>query len=317
MADDYVLLKRYDESFAAYDKALEFKPELANAWLGRGNVFFNLERYDEAFASYDKALSLKPELAEAWHGRGRSQMSRGKLDEGRKDCEHALALGANKDAVTFDLARFGIIKTPSVLPRSFVIDLFDNYADRYDEHLVQQLKYDAPTKLFNLLRQYTKVNSVDILDLGCGTGLMGVQLRSIAKSLVGVDISQKMLDIAKRRAIYDDLICQEIIEFLNSQKQKHDLVISTDVFIYLGDLAQIFSQVHRNLNDNGYFCFSVESTNDGDYRLRETGRYQHSKSYLEQLALSFGFMVQAIEETVVRQESSTGVPGFLAIMRRL
>ena len=45
-------------------------PILAEAWLGRGNVFSELKRYDEAFAAYDKALALKPDLAEAWLGRG-------------------------------------------------------------------------------------------------------------------------------------------------------------------------------------------------------------------------------------------------------
>ena len=55
---------------AAYEKALVLKPDLAEAWLGRGNVFAELKRYDEASAAYDKALALKPDLAEAWLGRG-------------------------------------------------------------------------------------------------------------------------------------------------------------------------------------------------------------------------------------------------------
>ena len=52
-------LKRYEEAFAAYDKALTLKPDLAGAWLGRGNVFTQLKRYEEAFAAYDKALALE------------------------------------------------------------------------------------------------------------------------------------------------------------------------------------------------------------------------------------------------------------------
>jgi predicted O-linked N-acetylglucosamine transferase (SPINDLY family) len=68
--DGFTDLKCYDEAFAAYDKALAFKSDLAEAWFGRGNVFIGLKRYDEAFAAYDKALALRPDLASAWLGRG-------------------------------------------------------------------------------------------------------------------------------------------------------------------------------------------------------------------------------------------------------
>ena len=44
---------------AACDKALTLKPDLAEAWLGRGNIFNELKRYDDALAAYDKALTLK------------------------------------------------------------------------------------------------------------------------------------------------------------------------------------------------------------------------------------------------------------------
>ena len=309
-------MRRYDDALASFGKALALRPDFAEAWLGRGTVVTLLRRYDEAFAAYEKALTLGSDLAEAWLGRGRIQMHRGKLDEGRKDFERALTLGANEDVVTYDLARFGAIESLPALPRSVVADIFDNYAESFDEHLVQQLKYDAPANLFSLLRHYSQANSLDILDLGCGTGLMGVQLRSIAKSLVGVDLSQKMLDIAKGRALYDDLICREITEFLDDHTKKYDIVVSTDVLVYFGDLADIFSLVHRNLNDKGYFCFSVEAANTGDYHLRETGRYQHSRMYLKELAHRFGFREIVIKESVIREESMVAVPGFLAVMCR-
>ena len=66
-------LGRHDESLAtAYDQALALKPELAHAWLGRGNILGELKRHDQSLAAYDKALALNPGLAEAWLGRGRS-----------------------------------------------------------------------------------------------------------------------------------------------------------------------------------------------------------------------------------------------------
>ena len=63
-----VVLNRYEEALAAYDKALSIKPGSAGAWLGRGNVYLDLKPYDEAVAAYDKALSIERDLAEAHHG---------------------------------------------------------------------------------------------------------------------------------------------------------------------------------------------------------------------------------------------------------
>ena len=85
-------LKRHDEAFAAYDKALAMKPDLESAWLGRGNVFSELKRYDEAFAAYDKALALKPDLAEAWLGRGNVFYDLKRYDEAFAAYDKALAL---------------------------------------------------------------------------------------------------------------------------------------------------------------------------------------------------------------------------------
>ena len=63
-------LEQYDKAFAAYDAALASKTDLAGAWLGRGNVNFDLKRHPDALNAYDAALALKPDLAEAWLGRG-------------------------------------------------------------------------------------------------------------------------------------------------------------------------------------------------------------------------------------------------------
>ena len=85
-------LKRYDEAFAAYDKALALKPDLAEAWLGRGNVFYDLKRYDEASTAYDKALALKADLAEAWLGRGNVFYDLKRYDEAFAAYDKALSL---------------------------------------------------------------------------------------------------------------------------------------------------------------------------------------------------------------------------------
>ncbi len=88
--------RRYDELLAAYDKAATLRPDLAEAWLGRGNLLSELGRYDDASAAYDKALILKPDLATAWLGRAHI------LTE-RKRCEEALAAYDKAVALKADL----------------------------------------------------------------------------------------------------------------------------------------------------------------------------------------------------------------------
>ena len=60
-----------------YEKALALKPDLAEVWFGRGNVFYDLERHGDAYAAYDRALALDAGLAEAWFGRGTALKSAG------------------------------------------------------------------------------------------------------------------------------------------------------------------------------------------------------------------------------------------------
>jgi predicted O-linked N-acetylglucosamine transferase (SPINDLY family) len=93
-------LKRYDEAFAAYDKALGLKPDLAEAWLGRGNVFCDLKRYDEAFAAYDKALALKPDLFGAEGSRLHAKMHLCDWNNFDAEREHLISSVRNGNVIT-------------------------------------------------------------------------------------------------------------------------------------------------------------------------------------------------------------------------
>jgi len=63
-------LKRHGEALSSYDRAIELKPDCAEAWSNRGVALNYLKRHEEALASYDRAIELKPDYAEAWYDRG-------------------------------------------------------------------------------------------------------------------------------------------------------------------------------------------------------------------------------------------------------
>src|SRR5262249_50146641 len=277
-------LKRCDEALADYEKALSLTPDLAEAWVGRGNAYHDLKRYDDGLAAYDHAIALSPRFAQAWQCRGDALVALRRVDEAIAAYRQALALGGNAELIKYFLAALGAEPPPVVPPQHYIVDLFDAYADHFEQELVDKLKYRTPRVLAEAIKRFVPSHKLDIVDLGCGTGLLGEMLRPLAHTLTGVDLSAGMLDVARRRKIYDHLIASELVRCLETREKAYDLAVATDVFIYLGDLSPVFRAVQHALKAAGLFCFSVEATDVGDFVLRDTLRYAHSADYLRKLA---------------------------------
>ncbi len=73
--------KEYEAAIASYDKAVEFKPDLHQAWNNRGNALGKLGRYEAAIASYDKAVEIKPDYHQAWYNRGSALGNLGRYED--------------------------------------------------------------------------------------------------------------------------------------------------------------------------------------------------------------------------------------------
>jgi predicted TPR repeat methyltransferase len=167
------------------------------------------------------------------------------------------------------------------------------------------------------LRSLPVPENADTLDLGCGTGQCAPYLRPFSRSLTGVDLSEKMLDKARERGLYDHLECRDISEFLTQRGDQFDLIVAADVFVYFGDLGPIFSQVQNALRPNGYFCFSTELSESADFTLTSSNRFAHSLPYLRRLANSAGFELTKAEPAPLRTENGVQVMGYAAVMRSL
>jgi len=71
-AETLLELKRYRDALDAYNRAVELRPEYAEAWKGQGNTLLELKRYEEALDAYDKAIQVQPNYLEAWNNRGKA-----------------------------------------------------------------------------------------------------------------------------------------------------------------------------------------------------------------------------------------------------
>jgi predicted TPR repeat methyltransferase len=160
----------------------------------------------------------------------------------------------------------------------------------------------------------------DVLDLGCGTGLVGAHVAPRARRLVGVDVSSRMLQKARSRGIYTRLIEADIAEMLRAEPaDSYDLVTAGDVFIYVGRMDDIVAQIQRVLRPGSMFAFSVESPDagdDGDVKLKTSARFGQSQAYLARLAATLRFEVVENQPARIRVEMGAPVPGFIALWKK-
>jgi predicted TPR repeat methyltransferase len=197
---------------------------------------------------------------------------------------------------------------------------FNNFAKSFENTLVNNLEYNIPKILTqNIMLFLNNTNRYNILDLGCGTGLVGSELELIANRLIGVDLSSKMLEIAKEKNIYSELVESDIDVFLNKQyKDSFDIITSADVFIYIGDLYNIFKSAKQILSIDGIFAFSIEHLSQNkNYKLNVSGRFSQSTNYINSLIEEFSFSILKSFETKIRKENNKEVNGYIYILKNV
>ena len=187
-------------------------------------------------------------------------------------------------------------------PPEFVRELFDEYASHFDSHLGERLRYRVPQLIADAVAALALPAPAELIDLGCGTGLCGPLLRPHARRLEGVDLSPAMLEQARRLALYDELVCAELVEHLGKRTGAFDLAVAADVLIYFGDLAPVLAAVHRALRPRGSFVFTLEATETMPYLLRPSRRFAHARAYVEDAARAQGFALRGLDAVVLRTE---------------
>ena len=209
-----------------------------------------------------------------------------------------------------------------VMDLSYVKGVFDGFASSFDSILfdlnyqvpkliAQQLKNNLKTKLFKKCR---------ILDLGCGTGLCAEAVKRYFpnEEYYGVDVSEKMLEMAGKKDIYTELYADDIINFLDNNEMLFHAVMAGDVLTYAGNLKPLFRRLTSALKINGWFCFSISKNtdNNSDYFLKPSGRFVHSLGYVQRLLKYYGFKSVSANEAVLRHEGVRDVVGYVILAQK-
>ena len=152
------------------------------------------------------------------------------------------------------------------------------------------------------------------MDLGCGTGLAGVELKPHCSHLEGVDISEEMLKEARCKNIYDKLTKRDIVDYLTTESLDFNYFVATDVFVYLGDLSEIFKLIKSRNKSAGRLVFSTEDTDREGFFLEKSGRYSHSRSYIQRLCEEFNYQLCHFENQNLRKEGNDQIIGGLYLL---
>ncbi|GIX24511.1 MAG: hypothetical protein KatS3mg122_1742 [Caldimonas sp.] len=308
-------LGRLEAALQCFDQLVRVQPEAAESWLCRAEVLLQLDRHDEALADYERCLAIDPHQALAWSRRGSLLRLAGQLEEAADAFERAVRLGDDSETTRFFLAAVAARSAPPpAAPTGYVQSLFDDYAEDFDQHLVEVLHYDVPQRL---LAPLAGQRFGQALDLGCGTGLCAPRLVALAGAVDAVDLSERMVAKARERGLYRELTQADLVSHLQTTERRYDLVVAADVFIYIGDLAGVFAGVRRVLEPGGVFAFSAEQGDETrDFTLRPSLTYGHASGYLKRLAAQHGFEVTDLQPQALREDQRQPVPGWLVWLRR-
>ncbi len=275
--------QRLDDAAASYRRAIELQPAYVEAHNNLGSVLQMLEQSDAALTAYRRAVALGPTFAQPYLNLGRLYALAGDTLNAAATFEAAIARGIDVDSFRHLLSALKgetTIRAPDAYTRS----LFDNFAGDFDRRLINELGYEVPQTLVKQIKTLAPQADLRVLDLGCGTGLCGAAFGGGCSQLTGIDLSGLMLEKARARDLYTELVQSSIETWLEqAPPAAYDIVLAADVWIYCGDLAPLFASIARRLVSGGLYAFSVEIASGESFVLQASGRYAHPVAYIRSL----------------------------------
>jgi predicted TPR repeat methyltransferase len=308
-------LDRLDEAEAEAKRAAELAPHVQKHHFVLAEVLKRQGRLDKALGAAQTALAVE-DNAKARFRLGLILRERGEAAEAVKNFRRSLDLDPeDTEGASMFLAAMDEGQAPDAAPPAYIRRVFDSYAVRFEEHLVKGLRYEGPQRLVDLLApRLGGRQNLSVLDLGCGTGLCGKALRPLAGWLTGVDLSESMIEQARRSGVYDELTTEDVVQALQSRSGV-DVVAAGDLLIYFGDLSPVFTALAKALAPGGMFAGNVEAMEQGRWRVNSAGRYAHSESYVRESASQAGLAVLSLDPACLREEDKKPVPGYLMLLQ--
>lgn len=316
MAAAFLELKRFDQALYHYDICLEKGYLDDTLHYNRAVAMMSQGRLSEAITLFKTVIQQQATHVAAWTNLGASYLKSDQRAAAAQAYAQAHALAPDDPTITYMHAVLNETDKPAQAPAQYIENLYDNYAEYYDKHLTDTLRYTVPAVISQRLRAYLQP-ALPVLDLGCGTGLCGEQLRDTGIVLSGVDLSARMLAKARERDCYAQLHQMEMLAYLQHHPNiRWPVILIADALLYVGDLSALFVALAQALIPEGILAFTTEYGETDGFTLRESGRFTHHPDYVRETAKQVGLVLLDEETVTLRQQSHQPVKGHLWIYQR-
>jgi predicted TPR repeat methyltransferase len=321
------LLRRLAEAEASYRHALEIRPDYAEAHNNLGVILQDLGRLDGAVRSYRRAVDLKPDYIDAICNLGWALKEQGKSEAAAACFKLCLKLDPDDrlDARLL-LAAIGREPMPSRASGAHLSALYSKRACAWGQANGNH-SYRGAEMVAQALRRHSRLPArLNVLDAGCGTGLVGLLIRDLACRLDGIDMSSSMLEKARAKNIYDQIVQGDLESYMANNPNRYDAIACAATLIHFGDLSSVFRAAATCLRDEGLFVFTLfpnEGERDGKEvvvaplnTLARGGCYAHGRGYISRLAEAAGFLVDTLDTEIHEYHDGTPIGGLIVVLRR-
>ncbi len=313
-----------EQAIAECAKAIDRWPSKVEPVIELARLYQEQEAWFDAAKAYRQAIKLAPERLDLHPRLIKVLQQSNDREQIMEAFENWRTVEPTNEVAKHLLAGYRAEEIPSRASDEYVRDVFDRFASTFEASLAD-LSYEAPQRIGKLIANDLKAMNkpIKLLDAGCGTGLMAVHVKSLVDQMIGVDLSSQMIEIARAKNLYDDLVCEELTHFLLRNVNSFDVLVSADTLNYFGLLGDVLQAAHDCLmHDGGLLVFTLEAhaTTSADskyeikdFTLHKTGRYSHSQEYVQRQLNEVGFAEIRHEEIVIRTEAETEVKGWIWI----
>ncbi len=300
-----------------FQQLLEKEPWQVDVLFSLGGCYQQSGELDKAIYWYQQVLAIEADHLAAHNTLAYLYHKRGEKKRAVSHYQAVVERDPHHQGANYMLAALQGDSNILASPMDYVRTVFDNYAESFEQSLIDKLEYRVPQQLRKLCGSILppRFSASRLLDLGCGTGLSGAVFADMAERIDGVDISQKMLAIAREKELYTQLAGEDIIRFLTDSREKYSFFLACDVFNYFGDLAAVFTAITASALPDSYLCFSTEAQQKEGFALRETGRFTHNPDYIRSFFDNKRYTLMAEREAVLRRERDIRVTGTLWLVR--